>query len=87
MQVFSTDLYARKLLCTSGQAAVSVFFKIDAAAVANPFFAWQADPTTIPIDLSLILTKTAGTTMNISGYSGTDTMPNCTSGICWYLIN
>lgn len=39
------------------------------------------------IDLSLYLSKISGTIQSVSGYMGTDSMPGCTYGTCWYIIN
>lgn len=59
-------------------------------APANPFFSWLTNATQgldITVDLSTILSKVAGTVNSVTGYSGTDSMPGCTSGICWYVVN
>jgi hypothetical protein len=37
------------------------------------------------LDLSLLLDFGASMKSYISGYIGTDTMPMCDKGICWYL--
>ena len=91
MQIFGTDVYNRHLLCLGATgAAISILFKLDATAASNPFFAWQADAKAgnpITVDPSLVLSKIAGTINSVSGYSGTDTMPGCTTGTCWYVIN
>jgi carbonic anhydrase len=89
MQVFGTDLYGRHLLC-SNNAAVSVLFNLDTTADANPFFDWQAatvsgDP--VMVNLDLVLTKITGTINSVTGYAGTDSMPGCTYGTCWYILN
>ena len=43
LQIFGRDRFGRNLGCFSNNSAVSIFFKIDGAAPANPFFSWQAD--------------------------------------------
>lgn len=39
------------------------------------------------IDLSIYLNKIAGTTLSVAGYMGSDSMPGCTYGTCWYVTN
>jgi len=63
---------------------------LNPTAPANPFFSWQANAQAgqpITVDVSTILSKVAGTVNSVTGYSGTDSMPGCTSGICWYVVN
>lgn len=39
------------------------------------------------VDPSAFLTQISGTTSTVTGYMGTDTMPGCTYGTCWYIMN
>lgn len=89
MQIFGNDIYDRALACYSHQAAVSILFKLDATSAAHPFFAWQATSASgdTTIDLTTYLTKVSGTTQSVSGYMGTDSMPGCNYGTCWYIMN
>ena len=89
MQIFGNDTYNRALACFSQHSAISVFFKLDDTST-NPFFDWQAEASkggTVTIDPSLFLTQISGTTATVSGYMGTDSMPPCSYGTCWYLMN
>jgi len=88
MQIFSNDPYKNKLLCTAGIAAISILFELDDAS-NNPWFDWQANATAglpVTVDLNSILSKVGGTTNSVSGYSGSDTMPDC-GKVCWYIVN
>lgn len=90
MQVFSSDPYSRSLACYGHQAALSILFELDATSSAHAFFDWQAQANadeTVNIDLTLLVSQVAGTINNVSGYTGTDSMPGCTAGVCWYIIN
>lgn len=42
---------------------------------------------TVTIDPTLLISPVAGTINSVTGYSGTDSMPGCTLGTCWYIIN
>lgn len=37
------------------------------------------------MDLSKILDLAASMKSNVAGYVGTDTMPDCKKGVCWYI--
>jgi carbonic anhydrase len=90
MQIFTTDLYGRHLLCYSNKAAFSIIFELVPDAPDNPFFAWIDDinaPQNAYIDPSLLISRVAGTTTSVTGYSGTDSMPSCENGVCWYVFN
>jgi hypothetical protein len=90
MQIFGLDTFERGLGCFSNHSAVSILFKLDTAAPDQAFFSWQADATagkTVTLDISSYLSKISGTTSSVSGYMGTDTMPGCTYGTCWYILN
>lgn len=87
MQIFGGDRFGRSLGCFSNNSAVSIFFKI---GDANSFFDWQSDATAnndVSIDLTTLLSQVAGTTKSVSGYMGADSMPPCSYGTCWYLVN
>lgn len=89
MQIFGSDRFGRSLGCFSNNSAISIMFKIDDTK-PNDFFAWQADATggkALTIDLSPLLDKISGTTKSVSGYMGTDSMPGCDYGTCWYIMN
>jgi hypothetical protein len=90
MQIFGSDRFGRSLGCFSNNSAVSILFKIDDTVDANPFFSWQADADgtkPITLDLSPLLDKVAGATKSVSGYMGSDSMPGCDYGTCWYIMN
>lgn len=38
------------------------------------------------IDLSQLVPKTLGVNVDITGYRGTDSMPDCNYVICWYVL-
>ena len=54
---------------------------------ANKFFDWQADVTTLPINLGILAAVDMAIHNMIEGYIGSDTMPTCTALICWYIID
>jgi len=90
MQIFGNDTFNRALGCFSHHAAVSILFQLDASSAPHEFFNWQPDAIAgnpITIDLSLYLNKVSGSTTSIAGYMGSDTMPGCTYGTCWYIVN
>jgi hypothetical protein len=88
MQIFSTDPLNLHLICRTG-GVISVLFKVDDTK-PNSFFDWQAAATAggdVNIDISLLLSRVAGSTTTVTGYIGTDSMPPCTSSTCWYVVN
>jgi hypothetical protein len=72
-------------MCGSGTGVVSFFFKN--TGKANPFFDWQTTTDTYSVDLSLLAAKDMALNNLISGYIGSDTVPTCTSLVCWYLVD
>lgn len=89
MQVVGYDLYNRHFVCTTGTSILSLLFQIDDGEPANPFFNWQANATAgldVNIDLSQLVPKTLGVNVDITGYRGTDSMPDCNYVICWYVL-
>ena len=55
----------------------------------NPFFSWQSDANSgaaVTLDPSLLISRVAGTTNSIFGYTGTDDMPPCNVGNCYYIV-
>jgi hypothetical protein len=56
----------------------------------NPFFDFiepAKGGSEISVDLSILLTQISGVLSTVSGYLGTDTMPNCDKTLCWYVVN
>ena len=89
MQIYGYDYYNRHFVCTTGVAVLSILFQVDDAQPENPFFAWQANATQgldVNIDLTTIVSKTLGVTSDITGYRGTDSMPDCNYVTCWYIV-
>jgi hypothetical protein len=89
MQIFSKDFFNYGILCTAHVGAISILFQLDDVSPPNPFFNWQASVTAgqpVTVDINSILNKVGGMTNTVSGYSGTDTMPDC-GKVCWYIVN
>jgi hypothetical protein len=89
MQIFGYDLYDRHFICTQKKGALSVFFNVDDTLPENDFFSWQANATAgepISVDFDKVVTKITGSTSDITGYRGTDSMPDCAFPICWWII-
>jgi carbonic anhydrase len=53
--------------------------------VSNPFFKFLDDKTQ-PIDLSLLMPLDFSLHSYVMGYVGTNTVPNCERGQCWYFV-
>lgn len=66
---------------------MSVFFNVSKAEppVDNPFFNWVG--TKEPLDLSQIITIDFSLNNSVLGYVGSNTVPNCERGVCWYIVN
>jgi hypothetical protein len=88
MQIYGYDYYNRHFVCTAGIAIISLLFKIDDAN-PNPFFDWQTDASAgraVNIDLTQLVSKLLGVQSDITGYRGTDSMPDCGYVYCWYVV-
>lgn len=67
-------------------SAISVFFNVASGEKTNGFFDFLTqDKGSREVDVSKLLTFGAGMTSDVIGYNGSDSMPNCTASICWYL--
>lgn len=66
-------------------AGLAVLVKVDDTQ-ADDFFSQWVGKTEFTLDLSKLLDKFAGLSNSFYGYRGTDTMPNCTNFMCWYVI-
>lgn len=89
LQVHGYDTFNRKLGCQSRNGYFSVLFDLVPAGPANPFFEWQAAATAgteVVVDLNLVLSRVAGTVNSVIGYSGTNSMPPCSTGTCYYVV-
>ena len=55
----------------------------------NKFFdSWLGKPMDqMTVDLSMVIPKDYAFNNVVTGYIGTDTMPTCKSGTCWFLLN
>ena len=69
----------------NGTSIVSYFFNIDANDQPNPFFDWQGE-TNPSVNLTMLSDKSFGMFENLTGYAGTDSMPDCPYRTCWYLL-
>mmetsp|Transcript_4749 Transcript_4749/g.8126 ORF Transcript_4749/g.8126 Transcript_4749/m.8126 type:complete len:159 (-) Transcript_4749:84-560(-) len=84
MQIFHKDTHKRCLACSSKQAALSVFFSLDKGTLpTGSFFDFQEKEE--QLDISQLLKVDAAMDSYISGYIGTDTMPDCSLRLCWYV--
>ena len=89
MQIFAADVNHRSLYCQAHKSAISLMFKVDDASV-NPFFDFietAKSGSELKVDLDILLTQISGVLNTVSGYLGTDTMPNCDKTLCWYIVN
>ena len=39
------------------------------------------------VDPSILLSQIAGVQTSVTGYSGSDSIPECTLYLCWYVVN
>lgn len=77
------------LYCSGHVGVVSVMFYIDDTYTGD-FFDWIPNAQAgneVTIDVGKILTQITGVTNTVSGYRGSDTMPNCSNPVCWYVVN
>jgi hypothetical protein len=72
-------------VCVSGIGIISVFFDVDPASQGNPLFAFL-DNSKAPLDLSTLFPIDIALYSLIHGYVGTNTVPNCERGVCWYFL-
>ena len=71
----------------NGTSIVSYFFNVNstADAIDNPFFDWQGDENP-SVNLTMLTGKSFGMFEDLTGYAGTDSMPDCPYRTCWYLL-
>jgi carbonic anhydrase len=82
MQIYHQEEFWTHAICVSGIGIISVFFNV--STPPNPFF--QFLDGTSPLDLSSILTPDFSLNNYIMGYVGTNSVPNCERGVCWYIV-
>jgi carbonic anhydrase len=91
IQLFHTDLLHLSLACSSKKAAIVLMFNLNSTNDNNGFFDDFTTKTPTPggdsgsMDISKLLDLASSMKSNISGYVGTDTMPPCTRGVCYYV--
>jgi carbonic anhydrase len=89
IQLFHTTTYS--LACGSRKAAIVLLFNLNSTNDNNGFFDDFTTKTPTPggdsgsMDISKLLDLASSMKSNISGYVGTDTMPPCTRGVCYYV--
>ena len=89
LQIKGYDSFNRKLGCSSRNGYVSILFELNPTGPANPFFEWQAAANAggdVIVDLNLVLSRVAGTVNSVIGYSGTNSMPPCSTSTCYYVV-
>lgn len=85
LQLFHNDTLDLHLGCSSGRAAISLFFDLNGTEPNNGFFDFTKSSNAGTIDISKILDIASSMKSTVSGYTGTDSMPPCSNGVCWYL--
>ena len=78
------------LACRNKQGVISLLFNLNSTNDNNGFFDTFTSITPSAdnngtMDLSKILDLASSMKSSISGYVGTDTMPPCNLGVCYYL--
>ena len=66
-----------------------MFFNISSTnpePVNGTFFKWLDTPGT-PLDLNALMPPDFSMHNYILGYLGTETVPTCQRGVCWYFVN
>ena len=60
---------------------------VDVEPTGNTFWSWldHVSDAEFDFDLNLAFNKTSPTDVNMFGYEGTDSQPDCTLNWCWYL--
>lgn len=66
----------------SGIGIISIFF--DVQNEDNPFFDFLDG--TSPLDLKTLIPIDFSMRQYLMGYVGTNTVPNCERGVCWYFV-
>ncbi len=75
-------------MCVSGVGIMSFFFNISSnpEPLDGKFFNFMDDPKA-PLDLGALIPMDFSLKHSVLGYVGTETVPNCERGVCWYFVN
>lgn len=83
MQITADDIYTRAERCKNNIGAFSLMFEV--GDTQSDFWDSFGTSDIQNLDLSLLFPKTQAMTTQMYSYVGTDTMPNCTDLMCWYI--
>ena len=83
MQIMADDIYKRAEKCQNNIGGFSLMFTV--GETQSSFWDWVGTQDIKNLDLNLLFPKTQAMTTQMYGYVGTDTMPDCTDLMCWYI--
>ena len=85
MQIVAEDVQKRADSCKSYMGIFSLFFTMDDDQDESAFWSWVGQDTITNFNLNDVFPITAPVSTKTYGYIGSDSMPNCTASVCWYL--